>query len=105
VEESIAVELQAKVRKERHKGMAEKTVEVKMKTGLQARQAALFVQEANRYTSDIFLKKDERQVNAKSIMGIMSLAIARGTTITLITEGNDEEQALLSLTSLVENEN
>lgn len=85
--------------------MAERTVEVKMKTGLQARQAALFVQEANRYTADIFLKKDDRQVNAKSIMGIMSLAIARGTTITLVAEGIDEDQALLSLSALVENEN
>ncbi|BAQ08637.1 HPr-like protein [Bacillus sp. OxB-1] len=85
--------------------MAERTVEVKMKTGLQARQAAQFVQEANRYISDIFLKKEERQVNAKSIMGIMSLAIARNTTITLIAEGVDEEQALDALVALVENEN
>jgi catabolite repression HPr-like protein len=85
--------------------MAERTIEVKMKTGLQARQAALFVQEANRFMSDIFLKKDERQVNAKSIMGIMSLAIARGTSVTLIAEGNDEEQALESLVALVGNEN
>ena len=85
--------------------MAERTVEVKMKTGLQARQAALFVQEANRFTADLFLKKEERQVNAKSIMGIMSLAIARGTSITLIADGIDEEQALDSLTALVENAN
>ncbi|HJF32391.1 MAG TPA: HPr family phosphocarrier protein [Sporosarcina psychrophila] len=85
--------------------MAERTVEVKLKSGLQARQAALFVQEANRFMSDLFLKKEERQVNAKSIMGIMSLAIARGTTITLIAEGNDEEQALESLATLVGNEN
>ncbi|MEK3937382.1 HPr family phosphocarrier protein [Sporosarcina sp. FSL W7-1349] len=85
--------------------MAERTVEVKMKTGLQARQAAQFVQEANRYISDIFLKKEERQVNAKSIMGIMSLAISRNTTITLIAEGVDEEQALDALVALVENEN
>jgi catabolite repression HPr-like protein len=85
--------------------MAERIVEVKLKTGLQARQAALFVQEANRFLCDIFLKKEERQVNAKSIMGIMSLAIARGTTVTLITEGIDEEQALESLANLVENDN
>ncbi len=85
--------------------MAEKTVEVKMKPGLQARQAALFVQEANRFTADIFLKKDDRQVNAKSIMGIMSLAIARGTSITLIAKGNDEEQAIASLSTLVQKEN
>lgn len=84
--------------------MAEKIVEVKLKSGLQARQAALFVQEANRFTSDIFLKKDNRQVNAKSIMGIMSLAIARGTSVTLVADGIDEEQALSTLSILVETE-
>ena len=85
--------------------MAERTLEVKMKTGLQARQAALFVQEANRFTADVFLKRDERQVNAKSIMGVMSLAIARGAEVTLIAEGVDEEQAIETLSALVENEN
>lgn len=84
--------------------MLEKLVEVKMKPGLQARQAALFVQEANRYTADIFLKKDDRQVNAKSIMGIMSLAIAQGTKITLLAKGSDEEQALTSLAAFIEDE-
>ncbi|WP_203248708.1 HPr family phosphocarrier protein [Sporosarcina beigongshangi] len=84
--------------------MAEQTVEVKLKSGLQARQAALFVQEANRFTADVFLRKENRQVNAKSIMGIMSLAIARGTSVTLIAEGIDEEQALSTLSVLVENE-
>ena len=84
--------------------MAERTVEVKLKTGLQARQAALFVQEANRFTADIFLKKDNRQVNAKSIMGIMSLAVARGTSVTLVADGIDEDQALTTLSALVENE-
>lgn len=85
--------------------MAEQQVEVKIKPGLQARQAALFVQEANRFESDIFLQKDERKVNAKSIMGIMSLAIAHGTTVTLIAEGVDELKALESLTSIVGGEN
>jgi catabolite repression HPr-like protein len=84
--------------------MAERTLEVKMKTGLQARQAALFVQEANRFTADVFLKRDERQVNAKSIMGVMSLAIARGAEVTLIAEGVDEEQAIETLSALVEKE-
>lgn len=84
--------------------MAEQIVEVKLKSGLQARQAALFVQEANRFTADIFLKKDNRQVNAKSIMGIMSLAIARGTSVTLVADGIDEEQALSTLSILVETE-
>ena len=64
--------------------MVEKQVEVKLKTGLQARPAAMFVQEANRFSSDVFLEKDGKKVNAKSIMGLMSLAIGTGTVITLI---------------------
>ena len=58
--------------------MVEKQVEVKLKTGLQARPAALFVQEANRFSSDVFLEKDGKKVNAKSIMGLMSLAVGSG---------------------------
>lgn len=85
--------------------MAEKVVTVNIKPGLQARQAALFVQEANCFTSDIFLKKEERQVNAKSIMGVMSLAIAKGTKVSLIVNGSDEEQAIASLAEFVEQEN
>lgn len=84
--------------------MIEKTVTVGIKPGLQARQAALFVQEANKYTSDIYLKRENRQVNAKSIMGIMSLAIAKGTEITLATDGADEEKALENLSAFVETE-
>lgn len=82
--------------------MVETNVEVKLKSGLQARQAALFVQEANRFKSEIYLQKDEKKVNAKSIMGIMSLAIARGTTVTLIAEGKDEQDAVDGLASLIQ---
>lgn len=82
--------------------MKEREATVQLKTGLQARQAALFVQVANRFASDIFLEKEGRRVNAKSIMGVMSLAIARGTTITLFAEGADEEKALDELASLIE---
>lgn len=81
--------------------MVENIVEVKLKTGLQAIQAALFVQEANRYRSDVFLQKDEKKVNAKSIMGIMSLAIARGTTVTLTADGDDAEKAVTALATLI----
>jgi catabolite repression HPr-like protein len=80
--------------------MAEKQVEVKLKTGLQARPAALFVQEANRFSSDIFLEKDGKKVNAKSIMGLMSLAV-----ITLKAEGNDENEALEALANYIQKEN
>ncbi|KEZ48690.1 MULTISPECIES: HPr family phosphocarrier protein [Metabacillus] len=84
--------------------MAQKQVEVRLKTGLQARPAALFVQEANRYASDIFLEKDGKKVNAKSIMGLMSLAISSGSTVTLIAEGHDENEALEVLTEYVKQE-
>jgi catabolite repression HPr-like protein len=84
--------------------MTEKTVQVKLKLGLQARQAALFVQEANRFSADIFLEKEEKKVNAKSIMGVMSLAIAKGTKVVLSSEGSDAEQAVTSLAALIEKE-
>lgn len=85
--------------------MAEKQVEVKLKTGLQARPAALFVQEANRFSSDIFLEKDGKKVNAKSIMGLMSLAVSSGSVITLKAEGNDENEALEALVNYIQKEN
>ncbi|KMY28221.1 MULTISPECIES: HPr family phosphocarrier protein [Lysinibacillus] len=84
--------------------MTERRVHVKLKLGLQARQAALFVQEANRFSADIFLEKDEKKVNAKSIMGVMSLAIAKGTEVVLSGAGNDAEQAVTALAALIEKE-
>jgi len=84
--------------------MTEKQVEVKLKMGLQARPAALFVQEANRFSSTIFLEKDDKKVNAKSIMGIMSLAINSGSTITLTADGVDENEAIDALVQFVQKE-
>lgn len=84
--------------------MIEKKVQVKLKSGLQARPAALFVQEANRFSADIFLEKDGKKVNAKSIMGLMSLAISPGTEILLTAEGDDEEAAIEKLTAFIESE-
>ncbi|QPC47452.1 HPr family phosphocarrier protein [Mangrovibacillus cuniculi] len=81
--------------------MVTREVEVGLKTGLQARPAALFVQESNRFKSDIYLQKSGKKVNAKSIMGLMSLAITTGTTITLIAEGTDEVEAIETLSSFV----
>lgn len=81
--------------------MVEKLVRIELETGLQSRPAAHFVQEANRYTAHLFLEKDGKRVNAKSIMGLMSLAIGAGETVTLIAEGTDEEAALEELVSLV----
>lgn len=84
--------------------MVEKQIEVKLKTGLQARPAAKFVQEATRFSAEIFIEKDSKKVNAKSIMGIMSLAVTPGSTIKIIADGSDEQQALEALCNFVENE-
>jgi catabolite repression HPr-like protein len=84
--------------------MVEKQVKVKLRTGLQARPAALFVQKANRFSSDIYLEKDGKKVNAKSIMGLMSLAVSTGAVITLIAEGNDEQVAIEELSNYVQQE-
>ncbi|PLT32173.1 HPr family phosphocarrier protein [Bacillus sp. V5-8f] len=84
--------------------MVEKQVEVRLKNGLQARPAALFVQEANRFSSEVFLEKDGKKVNAKSIMGLMSLAVSSGSFITLSVEGKDEEEAIEALQAFVEQE-
>ncbi|MFC5466599.1 HPr family phosphocarrier protein [Lederbergia graminis] len=85
--------------------MVEKSIEVKLKAGLQARAASIFVQEASRYSSEIFLERDGRKVNAKSIMGLMSLAIGPDTEINLSADGEDEEEAIAALSKLIENEN
>jgi catabolite repression HPr-like protein len=84
--------------------MVEKQVVVKLKTGLQARPAALFVQEANRFSSEVFLEKDGKKVNAKSIMGLMSLAISSGSSVNLIVNGTDEEAAFEALEKYVQKE-
>lgn len=84
--------------------MIEQTLNVTLKDGLQAKTAAQFVQEANRFSSELFLEKDGKRVNAKSIMGLMSLAITTGETITLIAEGPDEDIALNSLVSFINSE-
>lgn len=81
--------------------MVEKSVKVTLESGLQARPAANFVQEANRYTAHLFLEKDEKRINAKSIMGLMSLAVASGETIKIIADGSDEESAIDHLVSFM----
>ncbi|KAA0548734.1 HPr family phosphocarrier protein [Bacillus sp. BGMRC 2118] len=81
--------------------MVEKKIVVQLKSGLQARPAAMFVQEANRFSSEIFLEKDEKKVNAKSIMGLMSLAVSSGTEVTLSAEGSDETEAIEALAKFV----
>jgi len=81
--------------------MVKKSVTIEIEGGLQARPAAQFVQEANRYNANVYLEKDGKQVNAKSIMGIMSLAITKGETVVLMAEGADEQMAIDHLMSFV----
>ncbi|MBP3037925.1 HPr family phosphocarrier protein [Bacillaceae bacterium Marseille-Q3522] len=82
--------------------MERKEATVHLKTGLQARPAALFVQEANRFSSEVYLEKDGKRVNAKSIMGLMSLAISTGSTLTLMADGSDEKEAVEVLSKFIE---
>ncbi|MCF8563859.1 HPr family phosphocarrier protein [Alicyclobacillus tolerans] len=84
--------------------MVEQTAVVQLRTGLLARPAALFVQEANRFSSDIFVEKDGKSVNAKSIMGIMSLAIAHGQEIVVKADGSDAQLAVQKLVEMLSKE-
>ena len=69
--------------------------------GLHARPATFFIQKANEYKSSIWVEKEERRVNAKSLLGVLSLGIVKGTTITLIADGSDEKEAVAALVDLV----
>ena len=70
-------------------------------SGLHARPATFFIQKANCYKSTILVEKDDRKVNAKSLLGVLSLGIAKGMTITLIADGQDEDMALSGLSALI----
>ena len=74
-----------------------KDVVVEMKTGLEARPMALFVQTANQFSSQIYLETGGKRVNVKSIMGMMSLSLPNGEHVVLDADGIDEEQAILAL--------
>lgn len=82
--------------------MFQQNVTVKNKTGLHARPAALFVQTANKFKSEVFIEKEGKKVNAKSIMGVMSLAVSQGTVITVSAQGDDEKEAVNKLIELIE---
>ena len=79
-----------------------KDVVVQNKVGLHARPATFFIQKANEFKSSIWVEKEERRVNAKSLLGVLSLGIIGGTGIKLIADGADEESAVNDLVALVE---
>ncbi|MBO5051868.1 MAG: HPr family phosphocarrier protein [Clostridia bacterium] len=69
--------------------------------GLHARPATFFIQKANSYKCSIWVEKDDRRVNAKSLLGVLSLGIVQGMSVTLIADGADEQAALDGLSALV----
>ena len=79
-----------------------KDVLVQNQVGLHARPATFFIQKANEFKSSIWVEKDERRVNAKSLLGVLSLGIVGGTSIDIIADGSDEQEAVDSLVALVE---
>lgn len=72
--------------------------------GLHARPATFFIQKANAYKASIWIEKDDRRVNAKSLLGVLSMGIVKGTTITIIADGEDEAEAVEGLDSLIAND-
>ena len=82
--------------------MFAKEVTVTNQVGLYARPATFFIQKANEFKSTVMVAKDDRRVNAKSLLGVLSLGITRGTTITVSAEGADEEAAVNALCELIE---
>ena len=79
-----------------------KDVTVQNQVGLHARPATFFIQKANEFKSSIWVEKEERRVNAKSLLGVLSLGIVGGTQIDIIADGSDEQEAVDSLVALVE---
>ena len=82
--------------------MYTREITVKNEVGLHARPATYFIQKANEFKSGIWVEKEERRVNAKSLLGVLSLGIVSGTIIRIIADGSDEEAAVDGLVNLVQ---
>ncbi|MDO5018861.1 MAG: HPr family phosphocarrier protein [Lachnospiraceae bacterium] len=83
--------------------MMEKSIRLQLDGQLEARPIAMLVQVASQYDSTVYLETEGRKVNAKSIMGMMSLASSLGTEIRIITDGSDEEQAMAGMEAYLSN--
>jgi len=81
--------------------MVIRSVTINNQVGLHARPATFFIQKANEYKCSIWVEKDDRKVNAKSLLGVLSLGIVCGTTISIIADGTDEQAAVDTLADLV----
>lgn len=84
--------------------MIQKEITIGLPDGLEARPVAMFVQVAGEYASQVFVEYKGRRVNAKSIMGMMSLGIARGEKIAVVADGTDEEEAMLNINTYLSGE-
>ena len=78
-----------------------KEVTVQTQVGLYARAATYFIQKANEFSSAIWIEQEDRRVNAKSLLGVLSLGVTQGETITVVSNGSDEKEAVDSLTELI----
>lgn len=81
--------------------MISKEIVVQNQVGLHARPATFFIQKANEFKSGIWVSKDDRKINAKSLLGVLSLGVTRGTTIKLEADGPDEQEAVEALEALI----
>ena len=84
--------------------MISKEVVIDNQVGLHARPATFFIQKANEFKSSIWVEKEERRVNAKSLLGVLSLGIVKGTSVKSIADGADEEAALDTLSALIDSD-
>ncbi len=84
--------------------MINREVTINNQVGLHARPATFFIQKANEFKSSVWVEKDDRRVNAKSLLGVLSLDIVKGTTINIIAEGVDEAEAVNTLAELIDRE-
>ena len=82
--------------------MVSRSVTIQNSVGLHARPATFFIQKANEFKSSIWVEKEERRVNAKSLLGVLSLGITKGSNIVISAEGPDEEEAVNALCALIE---
>ena len=81
--------------------MYTQNVTINNEVGLHARPAVFFIQQANEFKSGIWLEKDARRLTAKALLGVLSLGIVKGTTITLLADGADEKEAVTALCDLI----
>lgn len=77
--------------------MIEKSIKIELNGGLEARPVAMLVQVASQHESSVYIQSEGKKVNAKSIMGMMSLALNSGESVTVVTDGKDEQEAMQSI--------